>query len=285
MMKSPFPFLILVGLLCFTLACNLSVNSGTGGQNTAPADPNRPQVAFVAPQTGAKYAAGAPILLYAQASDSQGISRVEFYDNFETLISSVEVPNGPQPSFLAQHLWTPPSAQTHILRVQAFRADGVGSPAAEVVIEVVDLPAGVNLPQAALSAESAPQPSPEVQAAATLAPSPDPSTPAAAPDAGAGGGEAPPPAPEITATPSPSPVTSLNARVDVEATNVRVAPSVNAQMAMTPLQSGDQVVLVWQSSDNLWYAIELPTGGYGWIFSESLQVEGDPSTLPLADTQ
>jgi hypothetical protein len=56
-------------------------------------------------------------------------------------------------------------------------------------------------------------------------------------------------------------------------------------MAMSPLANGDQVVVVWRSADNLWYAIEVPGGGYGWIFAEGLQVEGDPSTLPLASTQ
>jgi hypothetical protein len=217
-------------------------------------------VILLAPGQGNRYAQGTEVLLYAEASDlGAGVAKVEFYDNFDGVIGTVNAsnPNG-DPTLSAIVPWTPPSAQTHFIRVRAFRADGTDSTQQEVSIDVVEAQgASSSAPQqqsqAAPDAAETTQATQPVQEAATAAEAPT------------------------------QPVTnaSLPATVNVQALNVRVAPDINAGIAATALNSGTQIQVVGRSTDNLWFATPISGGGVGWVFSNGLTVQGDSSTLPL----
>jgi hypothetical protein len=291
MMKRSF-LVLLIPLLLSSLACALAVNNTASGPIGPCPEPDAPCVLFLAPNTGDTYALGTPILLHAQAQDSSaGVARIEFYDNFEALIGTVNASN-PQGDALLSAIvtWQPPSAQTHFVYVQAFRADGSPSPRQEISVTVVQPPAGVSIPT---PAGPAPSPTPEgtsnqsaPQAQAAIV---SPPTPQTALSAGQGGAEAATveesssAATEESSTPADAAPTSLTAVVAVNLANVRVSPSLSASMAANPVTAGMELDLVFRSPDNQWAAITLPTGGYGWIFvPNTLTVNGDLTTLPTA---
>jgi hypothetical protein len=183
---------------------------------------------------------------------------VEFYDNFDGVIATVAAnnPDG-DPTLTAIVPWIPPNAQTHFIRVQAFRADGTESSRDEISIDVVDV-AGAPSPQQTEDAAS--------QQGAVDAPTQPAQEAATAADA--------PPVQNTTNT-------SLTATVNVEALNVRVAPNINASIATTALTSGSQIQLVGRSADNLWFATPIEGGGVGWVFGQPLDIQGEASSLPL----
>jgi hypothetical protein len=239
------------------LACTLAVDDGSQGSARRPVvGAERPAVILLAPAQGNRYALGTEVLLYAEASDlGAGVAKVEFYDNFDGVIGTVNAsnPNG-DPTLSAIVPWTPPNAQTHFIRVQAFRADGTDSTREEVSIDVVEAPgASSNAPQQQSQAAPDAAETQPVQEAATAAEAPT------------------------------QPVTnaSLPATVNVQALNVRVAPDINAGIAATALNNGTQIQVVGRSTDNLWFATPISGGGVGWVFSNGLTVQGDSSTLPL----
>ena len=251
---------LLFPILLATLACSLAVDDGTqGGARRPVVGAERPAVVLLAPAQGNRYALGTRVLLYAEASDlGAGVARVEFYDNFDGVIATVAAsnPNG-DPTVTAIVPWTPPSAQRHFIRVQAFRADGTESSRQETFIEVVDV-AGAPSPQQTEDATS-------IQGAIDT---PTQTVPEAATAADA------PPAQNTTST-------RLTATVNVEALNVRTAPDINASIVSAALTNGAQIELVGRSADNLWYATPIESGGVGWVFGQPLQINGDPSSLPL----
>ena len=253
---------LLIPILMATLACSLAVDDGTqNGARRPVVGAERPAVVLLAPASGNRYALGTRVMLYAEASDlGAGVARVEFYDNFDEVIATVAAsnPNG-DPTVTAIVPWTPPSAQRHFIRVQAFRADGTESSREETFIEVVDV-AGAPVPQ---QTEDATSQQGAVQPAQTTQPAQEAATAADAP-----------PAQNATNT-------TLTATVNVEALNVRVAPDINASIATPAITSGVRIELVGRSADNLWYATPIEGGGVGWVFGQPLQIDGDPSTLPL----
>lgn len=286
---------LLIPLVWSSLACAVSVGGGTTDSSGPCPDADLPCVVFLAPTVGDTYALGVPILLHAQAQDSgTGIAKIEFYDNFEAVIGSVAASN-PQgdPTLNAIVAWDAPSAQTHFVYVQAFRADGTASPRKEISVQVVQPPAGVTLPSpaapnaavtpttegtssnqtGAANAQNA-----ESSSAALSAPSPE-----AALSTGQGGGEV---LTESSATESADQAvttTTLTAVVAVSVANVRVSPDLQADIASSPVVAGTNLELVFRSPDNQWAAIALAGGGYGWIFiPNTLTVNGDLTTLPTA---
>jgi len=245
-------------LMLAALACSLSA-TGSGEADTRPVvSEDRPAVVLLAPQSGERYAQGTTVLLHAQARDlGNGIAKIEFYDNFEAVISTVNASN-PQgdPTLTALVEWQPPSAQRHFVRVKAFRADGSESQVQEVSIEVVEAAApAVQLNAAPVEpvAEEAPaQPEQESEPAAQSQDEP--------------------------AQEAPS---TLQAVVVLDVVNVRVAPDVTAQIAQTPLTGGTTITLVGRSADNLWFATPLASGSVGWVFGDTLTIQGDGAALPL----
>lgn len=261
---------LLIPLIVAALACNLAVDDGSLDEEARPiVGAERPAIVLLAPVQGNRYALGTEILLHAEVSDlGAGVVRVEFYDNFDGVIGTVAAlnPNG-DPALTAIVSWTPPSAQTHFIRVQAFRADGTESTRQEVSVEVVDS-AGVPNPAPPQQSQDAPTSSPAEQGAIDSSQDTQPLQ-------------------EATAAEAPTePITnaSLTAVVNVEVLNVRVAPDISADIARAALTNGTQIELVGRSADNLWFATPIASGGVGWVFGDPLNIQGDPSTLPLVET-
>jgi hypothetical protein len=256
-------FRILIPILLASVACSLAVSTPDKPSDNRPViREDRPAIAFLNPVTGDKYALGTQIILYAEARDlGAGIARVEFYDNFDALIGTVNAasPAG-VPSLSARYTWQPLSAQIHFIKAKAIRADGTESPLQEIQIEVV-----------------------EVGPVPTAPPSPIPSnetTPPQVTEEAVSQGERQ----SQPVTPAVAGSVTLQAVVSVEVVQVRVRPDQTAEIAGL-LSSGQTIPLVGRSADNLWYATPMQTGGYGWVFGNLLQISGDPSTLPLVTTQ
>jgi len=262
------------------LACALATqneNSGTGDARPV-LGAERPSIVLLAPQTGEKYALNAPVLLYAEARDSgAGVARIEFYDNFGELIDTVAASNPQGDATLSGIVsWTPPGAQRYFVSAKAFRADGTESNGQEASFEVIALDGSTSsiqpppdAGQAQLPQESdqqqAPPPDQQQQEQNPVIQEPPQQNQADSGTTGDAGG--------------------VTAIVTAEVLNVRVAPGVRADIARAPLTTGESVQLIGRSEDGLWYAIPLSTGTTGWIFGESLQINGDPGTLPLATVQ
>ncbi len=281
--------ILLFALLVVTsLGCSLSVaapESDTG----VTLNEQRPAVIFLAPQGDERFALGATVPLYAEARDlSTGVSRIEFYDNFDAVIQTITADNpAGVPRLVAQVDWQPPTAQRHFISARAFRADGTESALAEVSIVVEDLPGA---PVADSAAPAAPPTATDDAETSGVA---EPAQPAAAeteaqPAQSGASADTEPAQPADLATEQAAPPpdlsgTVLQGTVTVEALNVRTGPQVTAAIAASPLRFGDTIELVARSAEGVWYATPLSDQAFGWVFGSSLDVEGDPETLPVAE--
>ena len=264
MYKHPLGFAILI--LLTTLACALSpAGTETGTDDNRPVlQESRPAIVFLAPQTGNKYAAGSEILLHAEARDlGTGISKVEFYDNFDQVIGTVNAENpAGVPELTAIVTWQTNMAQIHFLKARAFRADGTQSNLQEISIEIVALDGVVPETTAELGATAT-----TVDLAVTAeATTPNEVTPTA------------------TSATSEAPASGVSATVTAETLNVRVGATINSGIASS-LTRGTKIELVGRSADSQWYVTPLADGSFGWVFGQLLAIEGDPSKLPLVDSQ
>jgi hypothetical protein len=261
---------LIIPLLFATLACALSAEGVNFDDPRPILSEDKPSIVFLAPASNSRYAAGAQIQLFAEAQDlGAGVARIEFYDNFDSIIGTVNATNsGGDPILQAIVPWTPIEAQRHFIKAKAFRADNTSSTQAEVIIEVVAVP-GLTLPAAQTAATPTAEPQPTAtQAAASAAPT----------DASTSAQVAPPPTTAAAVT--------VQARVTVEVLNVRVAPRTDADMAALPLAANTTIQLVGRSEDNRWFATPLPSGSAAWVWANSLEiVEGDAAALPLVATQ
>lgn len=257
--------ILLTPLLIASAACALMAD--TGVKDTRPILENtRPSVIWLAPPPNSRFAAGAEILLLAQARDlGEGVVRIEFYDTFDTLIDTLEADGENGVSFLQGAIrWRPTEIQRHFVKVRAFRADGTSSAQPEISIEIIN-------------AGDVPLPRPTVE---TPPPAPVSDGPIVTEEA-----EVIPEAPiEAANTPEPAAV-AVQARVLVEALNVRVAPRIDAAAAAPALTANAVITLVGHSTDGEWYAMQLPSGSVAWVFARSLEItQGDAATLPLVAT-
>ncbi len=102
---------------------------GDGGGGGGTPSNFRPDVALVAPHSGAEYLAGAPILLSASASDADGyVAEVEFFANGVSLGTS----NGSPYSID----WTNPPVGTHVLAAVATDDLGAETTSATITVTV-----------------------------------------------------------------------------------------------------------------------------------------------------
>lgn len=264
----PFIWLVLC-LILTTLACSLSPagDSPSTGDNRPVLGEDRPAIVFLAPQMGNKYAAGSQILLHAEARDlGAGVARIEFYDNFDTLIETVTAENpAGQPVLTAIVPWQSTMSQVHFLKARAFRADGTQSNLQEISIEIVAL-------ESFAASETTAEPA-VTEVATADSTSAESTTPEPAASA------------ETPAVSGDPLQVRLNATVNgAETLNVRSGAAVSASVLQT-VRRGAQLELVGRSADNQWYATPLANGSYGWVFGQYLQIEGDPTTLPLVTSQ
>ena len=242
---------IIILLIASSAACALT--PGTRAPDSTDLRPEvqagRPVIVMLVPQTGNRYSAGTAILLQAEARDPEGgIVRIEFYDHFDNVIGMVKASNpAGDPHLIGQISWQTSTEQTHFLKARAFRADDTMSNLAEVSIEIVRLADDVATP-----AQKTP----------------------IATDSGAT------PGPSASATPN---IQLTGVVIDATALNVREGPQVSAGILAT-LARGDQVTLIGRSTDNQWYAASLQNGVVGWLFATYIEVQGDPTTLPVVST-
>lgn len=88
------------------------------------------------------------------------------------------------------------------------------------------------------------------------------------------------PAPATTATDGAAPGVTLPAVVIGEpGINARNAPDLVTGVTVMQLNKDAAVSAVGRNEDSQWLAVELPEGGYGWVLTQFVSVQGDVATL------
>jgi hypothetical protein len=248
-------FWSLAWLAAAALACSL----GNAADNAAQSIQSKPLVVILAPANGSTYAEGVQVELHAIAQDAgPGVARIQFRvdDNSVAEVSASD-PNG-QPSLDARASWVAADKRSHLITVEAFRADGSSVGLSDVAVKVTDaptaqLPGGTTLPASAGGA----QPSGGT-----------PSTPVPTLT----------PAPILPTSTSSTPLTGPIARA-IGDLNVRQGPATTYPTVGT-LAPGEAVQIVGRSADWNWWAIAY-SGGAAWVFAGLTTTEGDVSQVPL----
>lgn len=62
--------------------------------------------------------------------------------------------------------------------------------------------------------------------------------------------------------------------------NARNEPDLVTGVTVMQLATGEAVNAVGRNADNQWLAVELPEGGYGWVLTQFVTLQGDVATLP-----
>jgi uncharacterized protein YraI len=87
--------------------------------------------------------------------------------------------------------------------------------------------------------------------------------------------------PTATFTPSPTATPAVIALVNVPRLNVRQGPGQNFEI-IGVVENGDTLTVVGQSANDVgWWQVCCVAGEPGWVFGESILIEGDTSNIPL----
>lgn len=228
----------IVGVAGAALACSLGNPSTVQTQDLA----TGPLVVMLAPVNGSVVAEGVDMILYAVAQDTgPGVSRLEFrVDDLAVGEVPAEQLDG-QPSLLGQVSWRATGTSSHLVTVEAFRADGSSLGLSDVTVRVIEKPVA-QLPNGA----------PDANAAAL---------------------------PTLTPAPTQAVLPGVAARVNSPDLNVRQGPG-TAYPVVGSLRQGDVVEIVGRSGDNVWWAITFRSGT-AWVFANLVQPDGDVSQVPL----
>lgn len=126
-------------LLCVLLAlltsCNIRTNNAT---NTPLPTPDAPRIRFLFPENRSTVFEGTDLTIQIAAEDSgSGVARVELLvDDLVYQEAKPEV-SAAVPIFTANLNWLAEGVGHHSLAAVAYRVDGVASPPAIIVIEVL----------------------------------------------------------------------------------------------------------------------------------------------------
>ncbi len=247
----------IVGILLLSvgLACSL-VPEGTVTDDQRLVRSDRPALLLLTPQQGSVYALGTPIIFHAIAQDEVGISRIEInidQPNEPLILTYVVEPPATEVEMVLP--WMPPTSQLYLIGVLAFReagdpADRGDDIASNEILLSVDVLPNVNI-------------------------APPPSLPTSeTPDL-----------PNETIEPAPLPTLDntlplVNAVVtSIESVPVRQGPGTQYDSVQT-LNSGDVLLIVGRSEDEIWLVIQVP-GGYGWIIRDAVVLGGPIDNLAV----
>jgi hypothetical protein len=172
--------------------------------------------------------------------------------------------------FAVDTTWLASTPGPHTFSVTAFRADGTASNTASVTFTVVSSDAA-RLPESTGEAG--------IEAATTLIPAapPDAALPAASP-----------------ATPQPDEEPAAGSEGTTTATgtfiqliNVRSEPGLGDNI-IGSFRPGDTAPVVGRNAAGTWYRVRYGSGdsggdGFGWVSATFVELDGDPSTLPIIE--
>ena len=239
----------LAWLVVGALACTL----GNAADNAAPSIETKPLVVILAPVNGSTYAEGVQVELHAIAQEAgPGVARIEFrVDDNPVATVNASSPDG-QPTLDARASWVATDKRSHLITVEAFRADGSSLGLSDAAVKVTDAPnaqqPGGSTPPASGGTPSTPIP--------TLTP-----------------------APVLPTSTSSVPLTGPIARATVSGLNVRQGPN-TAYPTVGILAQGEAVQIVGRNADGSWWAVSY-AGGTAWVFAALTTTEGDVSQVPL----
>jgi hypothetical protein len=238
-------FWSLAWLTVGALACSL----GNAADNAAQSIQSKPLVAILAPVNGSTYAEGVQVELHAVAQEAgPGVARIEFrVDDTPVATVNASNPDG-QPTLDARASWVATDKRSHLITVEAFRADGSSLGLSDVAVKVTDAPAGGSTPPASGGTPSTPIP--------TLTS-----------------------APILPTATSTVPLTGPIARATVGGLNVRQGPD-TVFPTVGILAQGEAVQIVGRNADGSWWAVSY-AGGTAWVFAALTTTEGDVSQVPL----
>src|SRR5258707_10934178 len=120
-----------VALAAASLACAMGTSSA---EPTAVAQAS--SVIFIAPDNNSVVAEGSTITLAVNASNSAGVSKVDFMVD-DTQIGKQNAPTVGQTSFTARQTWTASGTQGHFIAAAAFGPDGKTFGDAKIALTVV----------------------------------------------------------------------------------------------------------------------------------------------------
>jgi hypothetical protein len=234
---------VLIALLLLSISCTL-IAEGTLTDDQRLVREERPALILLAPETNRQYAPNTEVILHALATDSVGVSRVDFLIDAPGLeeMLTVTVPD-PQPDTPVNAIvrWQAPVQELYIVEVRAFRAAGDPNDPND------DIPSNV----AIRTFEVVPRPVNNV---------PQPTETAIPPRSN----------PELDITPG---------RVNnASAVPIRQGPG-PAYTILEDAAPGVILNIVGRSVDNIWLVVELPTG-FGWIIAETVTLPAAIETLP-----
>lgn len=154
-----------------------------------------------------------------------------------------------------------------------FRPGATVAPPEEAAPLAAALPTETPTPTATLTAvpTATPQPSPtnsptETAMATAVA---SPTTPPTA-------------TPTATFAPSPTATPAVIALINVQRLNVRQGPGQTYDV-IGVMENGDTLTVIGQSADSVgWWQVCCVAGEPGWVFGESILIEGDTGNLPIA---
>lgn len=239
----------LAWLVVGALACTL----GNAADNAAQSIQSKPLVVILVPVNGSTYAEGVRVELHAIAQEAgPGVARIEFrVDDHPVATVYANNPDG-QPTLDARASWVAVDKRSHLITVEAFRADGSSLGLGDVAVKVTDAPSaqrpGGSAPPTSGGTPSTPIP--------TLTP-----------------------APILPTSTSAVPLTGPIARAAVNGLNVRQGPD-TAYPTVGILAQGEAVQIVGRNTDGSWWAVSY-AGGTAWVFAALTTTEGNVSQVPL----
>ncbi|HLY29366.1 MAG TPA: Ig-like domain-containing protein, partial [Aggregatilineales bacterium] len=268
----------LIGCASLFLAAVACTAPTSGSVPTAVAQ--APSVVFIGPDNNSTIADGATITLAVYASNSAGVSKVDFMVD-DTLIGSQIAPQGtPQPSFTAEQTWTAKGSggqqpQGHFVDAIAYAADGTKFDDAKIALQVVPASSATGSPSGA---------APTVAATGTPDTSQAPNAQPGAPTPTlASGPVIPPPGATIvivTATHTPTPTSAppiLTVRSPTDNLNIRAGDN-TAFAIIGAMKNGDTAEIVGRNAAKSWWVIKKGTVR-GWVIADPnlSTVSGDTS--------
>src|SRR5258707_14278146 len=132
-----------IGCASLFLAAIACVAPTGGRAPNAVAQGQGPSVLFIGPDNNSTIADGATITLAVYASNSAGVSKVDFMVD-DTLIGSQSAPQGtagaPTTSFTAEQSWTAKDDRGHFVDAIAYATDGTKFDDAKITLTVVPAP-------------------------------------------------------------------------------------------------------------------------------------------------
>ena len=245
--------IILLGFISIiaTSACQGLISS-------APSGPTKPVVMINAPQTGASFTVGQPIILEFTAADVQGLTQVELIVDGQAI--RIDPIDPPVNSYSATQPWIPQVTGSHVIEVRAYNVNNETSEPVQIFLTAVEAAGAETPPTLEVVLEPTPSPTPEPTPTATLV------IPSEGDEALAASTESD----EIEVSPAATEGVEPLVTIVADALFVRSGPGTNYPQ-IGRLVRNDTARIMGKDATGSWWQIVYPSveDGRGWVSSNS----------------